>query len=65
MLTSRLDIFNRWRVEIRPQNEVTGEFSESRRTVQYMFNYFNVGTTGSPPSSLLIGAASLTFLLFE
>ncbi|ELR15700.1 diacylglycerol kinase catalytic domain containing protein [Acanthamoeba castellanii str. Neff] len=28
---------------IRPQNEVTGEFSESRRTVQYMFNYFNVG----------------------
>lgn len=43
-LTSRLSIFNRWRVEIRPQNEVTGEFSESKRTVQYMFNYFNIGT---------------------
>jgi hypothetical protein len=46
-LTSRLGIFNRWRVEIRPQNEVTGEFSESKRTVQYMFNYFNIGTDDS------------------
>lgn len=35
--------FSSWRVDIRPQKEIAGDYRQSDTTTQYMFNYFNMG----------------------